>query len=415
MPIIKRHSSITLDRISRLYKVLLISGPRQVGKTFLARNHFPNHKWVLLDSRSLIDQARNDPGLFLKNNPPPVIFDEIQRVPELILEIKALIDSEDIGLAEIVLTGSQPLQLMEHVSESLAGRIGILELTPCTQFELNFQEEGSIDLHTVDLNTMMEDPQIGKDFPLSGTPNSQLFRGGLPAMALPKLSPEPSDVFQRFTDYVATYLTRDLRDISEIKDLGRFERWLRLLSTISGKIPNLLELSSQIGLPQSTAHEWTEILKSSLLIHEIPAFHKNLAKRETKKPKLVLFDSGLTCHLLGYNSDSQLENSPFLGSIFETAIITALRSQCVRQLGYSSLYHWRSKEKNECDLILELNATNIIPIEIKYSSRVSKEELSGIKQFMKKSEQSKMGLVFSPNSKCYWLDENILHMPWGAL
>jgi uncharacterized protein len=410
MPVINRHSSISLERISRLYKVLLISGPRQVGKTFLARNSFPDHKWVLLDSRSLIDQARNDPALFLKNNPPPVIFDEIQRVPELILEIKALIDSTDIGLSEIVLTGSQPLQLMEHVSESLAGRVGILELTPCTQFELNFNKEGYINFDTI-----ITDPPIGEEFTLPDTPNNQLFRGGLPAMALSELSPEPMDVFQRFSDYVSTYLSRDLRDISQIKDLGKFERWLRLLSTVSGKIPNILELSSQIGLPQSTAHEWTEILKASLLIHDIPAYHKNLSKRESKKSKLVFFDSGLTCHLLGYNSDSQLENTPFLGSIFETAVITALRSQSVRQFGHASLYHWRSREKNECDIILELNATTLIPIEIKYSSRISKDELSGIKQFMGLSDHAVLGLVISPNSKCYWLDENILHLPWGAI
>jgi predicted AAA+ superfamily ATPase len=410
MPVINRHSSLSLDRISRLYKVLLISGPRQVGKTFLAKSHFPNHKWVLLDSLSLIDQARNDPALFLKNNPPPVIFDEIQRVPELILEIKALIDSENIGLAEVVLTGSQPLSLMDHISESLAGRVGILELTPCTPSELAAGSEGSINL-----STLIEEPPIGREFPLSGTPNSLLFRGGLPAMALAEHSPETSDVFQRFSDYVATYLTRDLRDIAEVKDLGRFERWLRLLSTISGKIPNILELSQQIGLPQSTAHEWTEILKSSLLIHEIPAYHRNLTKRESKKSKLALFDSGLTCHLLGYNSDTQLEKTPFLGSIFETAVISALRSQCVRQLGRSSLYHWRSKEKVECDLILEINAEDIIPIEIKYSSRISKDELSGIKQFMKISDHARMGLVFSPDSKCFWLDEKILHLPWGAL
>ena len=123
---INRHSQQSLTQLARLYQVLLISGPRQVGKTYLAKSFFPNHKWVLLDRRILIDQARSDPALFLKNNPPPVIFDEIQRVPELLLEIKALIDSNPIGLAEIILKGSQPLQLMKSVTDSLAGRIGIL-------------------------------------------------------------------------------------------------------------------------------------------------------------------------------------------------------------------------------------------------------------------------------------------------
>lgn len=407
---INRHIEQNLERIARLYKVLLISGPRQVGKTFLAFKKFPNHKWVLLDSQVQLEQAKNDPALFLKNNPPPVIFDEVQRVPQLIREIKNLVDSENLQLADIVLTGSQPLQLMSEVSESLAGRLGIIELTPCTPFELSGSDSKPLNL--IDL---LKDPPIGKTFPLADPPVSHLFRGGMPAMALSGLSHEMADVNQRITDYVSTYLTRDLRDLGNVKDLGRFERWLRVLSSVSGKVPNILELAGQIGLPQSTANDWLGLLKASLLLYEIPAYSTNRLKRESKKPKIALFDSGLVCNLLGYTDVSQLQVSPFIGSIFETAVITALRSQCVRQLGRQALYHWRAKEKVECDLVLELDANTLVPIEIKYSTSITNDELNGVKTFLECYNSAKLGLVISPYEKCYSIEDKIVHLPWGAL
>ncbi len=411
MTYLPRSIASKVNQLAKLYTVILITGPRQTGKTTLARNMFPTHEWVLLDSAVLVEQARQDPALFLKNHPVPIILDEVQRAPELFQELKNLVDKKSPSPGSIILTGSQPLHLMRKATESLSGRIGILELSPMTQSELN-QSAATSSLQS--LQKFFAEPPIGQKFATQRPVTESLFRGGFPAMALPELSPEAADVSQRFNDYIATYLNKDLRELAQVHQLGRFERFIRILATTSSRIANINELAGQISLAQSTAVDWQGLLQASGLILELPAYHTSQIKRESRRPKIILCDSGLMCSLLGYQDPSQLEISPLSGAIFETAIlnslITLLRAESTRP----ALYHWRSSDKDEVDAVIEVNNTNLCPVEIKLSSKPKPDHCAGLKTFMNYYKTAKQALLITAFEECFWVEESILHLPWAA-
>ena len=410
MDYLKRRITHKLMQVAKLYPVVLISGPRQAGKTTLARNCFPNHEWILLDSHALLERARKDPGLFFSTHKPPMILDEVQRAPELLQEIKYLVDSYALPPASIILTGSQPLQLMKNASESLAGRVGIIELSSMTQSEL----QQSLEL-PLSLEEFVDNPPLGKKFSSNVSVMELLFRGGLPPMAIEKMSPNSEEVVQRFSDYISTYLTRDLRELANVHDLGRFEKFLRISATASSRIANINDLAAQIGVPQSTTQEWLGLLRASNLILELPAYHSNQIKRETRRPKSVLFDSGLMCNLLGYQNYKQIELSPLLGAIFETSALNYVYTYVKCQSGRFALYHWRHKEQEEIDALIELNNNSLLPIEIKFTTRPKAEDLKGLVSFMKKYPQAKKGVLISRSDECFLLSESIIHLPWSAL
>ncbi len=405
---LERHISSKVLAISQLYSVVLITGPRQVGKSELARRLFPNHKWVLLDSLSLVEQAKNDPALFIKNNPPPAIYDEVQRAPELFLEIKDQVDRGVAGKADFVLTGSEPLPLMKRASESLAGRVGIVELAPMTISETHSRPK-------IDLLKLFDSPPLGIKFPINNTPLQILLRGGFPAMAIKEHSPSLEDVTQRFSDYVQTYLTKDLRELSGVKDLGRFERFLRLAATYSGKLLNVNEFSSTTGIPGTTLHDWLGILEASELLYQVRPSQTNLVKRETKRTKLLLCDSGLTLFLMGFFSEKQIESSPLLGTVFETFVANSLRALINCERSRIEILHWRQADTNEVDFILELDMETHIPIELKLTGKPSKEHIVGMKELMSYDKKAKNGILITTYEECFWIDQHILHLPWGAL
>jgi predicted AAA+ superfamily ATPase len=406
----KRDFEAIIRRLSGLYSAILVTGPRQTGKTELVRHLFPGHRWVLLDEQARIEAARRDPGLFLENHPPPVIFDEIQRAPELLPEIKARIDGGHAAKGTVVLTGSQPLPLMHTVTESLAGRVGIMELPPMTLAEI-FDAPGRPRL----LQDWLERPPIGQVFPYQETPASCLVRGGFPAMALPQHSPTDADAAQRLGDYIQTYLTRDLRDLAQVHDLGRFERFLRQLAVHSAKLLNLSKLGADVGIPQSTADEWLGLLESSQLIWRAPGYARQHGKRARRGAKVFLCDSGLTTSLLGYRSPDQVLASPLLGALFETAGVAAIRKVARAAGGPYRLFHWRFDEAEEVDLIVELAHDVLVPIEFKLTSKPSATDTQGLAKFRARHGRAMRGVVVSTNTECFWLDKETLHVPWSGL
>jgi uncharacterized protein len=407
--IINRYPALRIEKLAKRYPVLLISGARQTGKTTLARNIFPKHRWVLLDSFSIVDSARKDPVLFLKENPPPVIFDEIQRVPELFQEIKAYVDTFKPSEGSIILTGSQPLQLMKSISETLAGRIGIVTLHPLTVAE-------RLETHHQSLQSVLRNPlsaentysQVSVQYP----PREFLFRGGFPAMWIQEYSPAYDDVSTRLQDYIATYLTRDLRDFGNIKDLGKFENFLRLLAATTAQIPNITALAGNAGIRQSTAHDWLQILIASEIVIEIQGFHKNPVKRESKRSKYLLADSGLAINLLGYQTPEQIEQTPFLGSFFETMVIQSIYTRIHTEKIPATLSYWRSQEKHEVDLILQFTEEEIYPIEIKYTGRPAQEECKGLHAFMKNYPHVNQGYLITTSDSPRTISEKIVTLPF---
>lgn len=396
-----------LIKLGKMYPVVLVTGPRQTGKTELIRHEFPDHRWVLLDSPQLISQAKEDPELFLINRPAPIFLDEIQRTKELFLQIKSNVDLNKSKSASYLLSGSQPFKLMANVSESLAGRIGILELLPFTPSEITQRSD-----RVTDLETLFKAPPIGSHASLRYPPNESMLRGGFPAMALPEISETENEASQRLRDYILTFVTKDVREISAIKDLGGFEKFLRTLAIHSSKILNLSEIGRSIGLKQSTLSEWQSILEASYLIWRIPGYTRKIGKRESKLPKLVLIDCGLQASLLGYEKSRQVDVSPLKGAIFETAALNAIRSTIARD---KNVYYWRQNEDCEVDCVIELSFDDPIPVEIKHTSKPNSDDLTGIRAFIKAYPQTRFGILVSLAEECFWLDKNILHLPFGML
>lgn len=412
MEILSRRISQKLRRVAELYPAVLVTGPRQTGKTTLARHLFPEHEWILFDDLLLAEQASHDPKLFLQNNRPPFILDEVQRVPNLFLSLKAFIDKHAPPPGSIILTGSQPLPLMKLAGESLAGRVGILELLPMTPSEM-FQHESRF----WEFSRWVEEPPIGVEFPWSVAPFEVLQRGGLPKMGLHYYSATAEDVSQRQHDYIQTYLTKDLRDLSNVSDLGRFERFLRILGTASGRILDLSDIANQAGVPQGTAHDWYSLLQSSYVAWQSLAYSGNLGKRERKRPKNFIFDSGVLCSLLNIREPQQLEKNPLSGRIMETAAAHCLRSALFTS-GTSSkpILHWNFQNKHEVDFIIELGPNQLIPIEVKLSAHPDLSDCRGLLEFHKNYRKNvSLSGVISTYEKCFWLDDEILHIPLSGL
>jgi len=390
-----------------MYPVVLVTGPRQTGKTELIRHDFPDHNWVLLDSPQLIAQAINDPELFLINRPPPVFLDEIQRTKELFLQIKSNVDLKKPKSGSYLLSGSQPFKLMSDVSESLAGRIGILELLPFTPSEIT-QRKDRIE----DIDTLIKSPPIGVKATLPYPPNEFMLRGGFPAMALREISETAAMASQRLRDYVLTFVTKDIREMSTIKDLAGFEKFLRTLAIYSSKTLNLSEIGRSIGLRQSTLSEWQSILEASYLVWKMPGYSKRIGKRESKVPKAVLIDCGLQANLLGYEQARQIDASPLKGAIFETGVLNAIRSTIGRD---KNIFYWRHDEVCEVDCVIENTFEEPIPIEIKHTSKPHADDVQGILAFMKAYPKAKFGILITLSEECYWIDRKILHLPFGML
>jgi hypothetical protein len=390
----------------------LVTGPRQTGKTTLCRELFPTHEWVLLDEAAILSMAKAQPDLFLQNFPPPVIYDEVQRATNLFLSIKNRVDrTREKSGARFVLTGSQPLTLMASVSDSLAGRIGIVEILPMTHSEIYGNGKSDFTFQNfVDSNI-----PLGKKIEMGGPIQEILFRGGLPDIGIAELSPKWSDVATRFGNYVKTYLHRDLRDLKLVQDLLSFEKFLRRVALASATHQGPSDWANDIGKPRSTVCSWLGLLNASYLTFEIPAFSAKLGKRERKSSKYHLVDSGLMSHLLAYQTPEQILKSPLVGAIFETYGLVAFRAWAQRSSISPVFYHWRYDEKEEVDLLFELHDGEVVAVEFKLTAKPNADDLSGIKAFQKRFPKCHRGIVISCFETICYLEDNILNIPISAL
>ena len=408
----KRLISEKLQHLQRLYGALLVTGPRQTGKTTLCKEIFPGHKWILLDDEAILGMAKEQSELFLQNFPPPIIYDEVQRATNLFLAIKNKIDTRELKSgAPYVLTGSQPLTLMRSVSESMSGRVGIVEVLPMTHSEA-YPSDGLI----FTFQDFIDDKiPLGQKSPLAVPVQELLFRGGFPDICLAELSPGWADVSARLSDYVKTYLHRDLRDLSLVHDLLSFEKFLRRFALSSASVRGPSDWAGDIGKPRSTIVSWLGLLVASYLAFEIPAYSARLGRRERKGSKFHLIDSGLMSHLLAYQSPDQVIRSPMLGAIYETYGLGAFRAWSQRSGIGPYFYHWRMDEKEEVDLIFELADGELIAVEFKLTSKPNADDLSGIRAFRKIYPKCRRGIVVSCFENIAYLEKDILNIPLSAL
>ena len=332
------------------FPAVLITGARQTGKTSLLKHMFPEYHYVSFDDPMTVSKAENAPKQFLEDLPYPVILDEVQYVKDLFRYIKIAIDSKSYQ-THFYLTGSQQFTMMQNISESLSGRVLLVQL-PTLRYE-----------------------ELKKSFPDLTMP-CYLFQGGYPGIYHHNIS-----TAQWYPSYVSSYLERDVRNILNIKDLRDFTVFLQLLATRSGQILNLTSLARDIGKSPNTVKSWISVLITSGIIRLLEPYYRNLGKRLIKSPKLYFTDTGLLSYLLGIKNQESLVVSPFIGAIWETYSFNTIVSY-FQNLGFLNppLWFWRTPAGAEVDFVIEQN-NQIMLLESKWKARVDVHDAAGFAKF----------------------------------
>lgn len=349
---IKRNIEENLKKYFKQYPVVVLTGPRQSGKTTIVKKLFPKLAYVNLEDLELREFAENDPKGFLNQYGDNLIIDEVQRVPSLFSYIQLIVDEKkENGM--YVLTGSQNLLLMEKINQSLAGRVAILKLLPFSMSELQ-------KAHKI----------LKKD-----TVSDILFTG-----FYPKLYDQKMDVAQYYLNYTQTYIERDVRLLKNIGNLSQFKRFLTLVAARVGQLLNISSLANDCGINHKTAVEWLSILEASYIIFLLQPHYKNYNKRITKMPKIYFYDTGLLCSLLNIENVTQVDTHFLKGGIFESFVIIDILKQRYNSAKKAGLFYWRDKLGNEVDLIIE-DANQIIPVEIKVGQTVRSDFFKGLNYY----------------------------------
>jgi predicted AAA+ superfamily ATPase len=330
-----RAASHTLMALGRGFPVVAITGPRQSGKTTLARDIFASLPYVNLEDLDTRELAVSDPRRFLSRFKDGAVLDEVQRAPQLMSYLLGLADSAT-RMGRYVLTGSQQFGLMDGIAQSLAGRVGMVTLLPLSQAEL---------------------AAAGRSQTLEQT----LWRGGYPALHADGRDLQPP---HWFSAYLATYIERDVRQLLNVGNLLTFQRFVSMCAARSGQLLNISGLASDCGISQPTARQWITVLQASHLVTLLPPYHRNFGKRLVKMPKMYFLDTGLLCHLLRIASPEDLQTHAQRGAVFETWVVSeTLKHRYNRGLS-ADLYFWRDNHGLEIDLVFE-HAGRLHAVEIK--------------------------------------------------
>lgn len=343
---IKRDIEKRLKNGAKEYPVVLLTGPRQSGKTTLTKMAFPKKAYVSFENLDYRHLAENDPRGFLAQYPQGAIFDEIQHCPNLLSYMQEIVDTKNKN-GFYILTGSQNILLLKSIQQSLAGRVDVLKLLP---FSMN---EISGHIGNADLNKL-------------------LFTGFYPRIYDQNL--DPSNTMR---NYVETYVQRDVREIINVKSLRSFHNFLKLCAGRVGQILNMSNLANDLGLSHTTIREWLSILEASYVIFLLPAYYKNFNKRIIKSPKLYFTDVGLACYLLGIEKSSHVARDPLLGGIFENLIIMDVLKSFWNRGKTAPMYYFRDNVGNEIDLIIE-KERKLIGVEIKAGQTVNLDWFKGL-------------------------------------
>ncbi len=366
---IKRAAEEVVKKISEQFGVLLITGPRQVGKTtLLQRLAEKNRKYVTLDDPDARLLAKSDPALFMQRYTPPVIIDEIQYAPEILPYIKMSVDSSK-HKGDYWLTGSQVFQTMKNVSESLAGRVGIIELLGLSNSEINGTPSEPF---IPDPKKLMARVDHVKKMDLMQTYN-RIFKGSMPAIYA-----ENIDLETYYKSYVNTYLQRDIKDLTQVADEMAFFNFMAVVAARTAKPVVYDEIAKDAGISPPTAKKWLSILISSSIVALVQPYSNNILKRVTKMPLLHFLDTGLCAYLLKWGNAEILERGAMSGSFFESYVFSEIYKSWLNAGRVPPVYYYRDKDQKEIDLLILQNGT-LYPIESKKSASPGAESVKHFK------------------------------------
>lgn len=373
LPMIPREiAKIVIPKAAQM-PVVVITGPRQSGKTTLAKAIFPEYDYVNLEFPDIRAQVIDDPRLFLTTHNQGVVIDEVQRVPELFSYIQGIVD-ETGKTGGFILTGSQNFLLLEQISQTLAGRAALFHLLPFSITE------------------------IASGFPLAENFGQYAFTGTYPRIYDQQL--QPTDWYPW---YISSYIERDVRQIVSVKDLNKFQIFLKICAGRVGQLFSASAIANEIGVNYKTIQSWISILEAGFIIFLLQPFHKNYNKRLTKSPKIYFYDTGLICSLLGIRSADELNFHYLKGEIFESLIISELKKRIVNTNSRAGLYFWRDNTGHEIDCIVE-TGLQVTAVEIKSSTTMNSSFFKGLHYWQKLTGCStdQLALVYGGSANQQW-------------
>ena len=352
VPYIGRALTEETFETAKEFKIVCVIGPRQSGKTTLCKQLFIEKAYVNLEDPDVLLFAKTNPKTFLAKYPKGAIFDEVQRIPELFNYLQGIVDSSD-EMGQFILSGSNNFLMQQNISQSLAGRVGYIELLP---FSLSELEASNIQNESL---------------------NKQILEGFYPDIIRKK-----SSASRWITNYIRTYLERDVRLIRNIGDILVFSKFLKICAIRTSQLLNMSSIAKELGVEHKTLDAWLSVLESSYILYRLPPYFNNFNKRLIKSSKIYFYDTGIVCHLLGIRSVEGLQKSNYYGAIFENLIVSEIFKNRKNKEQFGDVYFYRDSTGNEVDILIE-NEGNLIPIEVKSAVKIQKEHHKNLKWFQK--------------------------------
>jgi len=401
---IKRTLEPVLERASSEFPVVILTGPRQSGKTTLMLHLFAGrYRYVSLEMPDIRESASADPRSFIEMYPPPVIFDEIQYVPDLLPYIKEKIETQQGICGQYLLTSSQNLLVMEKISESFAGLVAILRLLPLSWRETAGQSQVALplELKKAAKRRSLSHLDLWKDF----------LRGGYPELAVHK----EQDVTLWHTDYFQTYLEKDIRTLRHVGDLTLFKNFLRALAARSAQPLNLTSLARKLGVAAATVKAWLSLLEATFQVIILQPYHTSIKKRLVKMPKIYFTDVGNLCYLVGLREPEHAAFGPMGSVIMETAVLSEIIKMFVHQGLEPRVYFWRTSAGTEVDIVME-TGTELIPVEVKTSAKPRPAMTSGIEAFREAlGQRVTSGYIVHTGKDRLTFDSDVIALPLAEL
>lgn len=380
---IQRNLQNVLKEAAQTMPIISLMGPRQSGKTTLSKMTFSDYTYLSFEDVDIRRFAEQDPRGFLRRYNKHVILDEIQRVPDLFSYLQGVVDEDNIP-GQYILTGSQNFLLLENITQSLAGRVALFTLLPLSIQELK-QAPFKVNLNL----------------------HETLHKGFYPRLYERDLPPH-----RWYTDYLTTYVERDVRQIINVTDLSTFQNFLRLCAGRCGQLINYADLANDAGIAQSTAKEWLSLLEASFIIYFLRPHHSNFNKRLIKAPKLYFHDPGLVCALLGITEADQIQNHYLRGGLFESMVISELMKARFNAGLPNNLYYWRDKTGHEVDCIQEF-ADSLHAIEIKSSQTFQSQFIETLLYYQKLSKTDDLTCIYGGDQQYNFKGVELL--PWTEI